>query len=262
MKKGVYIAKKKDQTVYYKASITFRNKHISLGSYPTEDAAHHAYCISEALLYDTGITAESIIQSPKSGLPFPKQMILLNFRDNGIYIPNAIYLRNGYFSYYLSPTEELIFDIDDLFYYSNRKIMKRAGHLFVNDYGMQVTIQSRYGIKPYGVEGRDYVFINGNNHDFRYSNIEILCPYNGVILKQKNDTIQYVARLHINGNYIIGTYDTITEAAIAYNKAIDLAKSHGIHKNFTPNYIDELSPREYADAYTRIKISKKFMHYL
>ena len=66
----------------------------------------------------------------------------------------------------------------------------------------------------------------------------------------------------INGNYIIGTYDTITEAAIAYNKAIDLAKSHGIHKNFTPNYIDELSPREYADAYTRIKISKKFMHYL
>ena len=36
MKKGVYTATKKDGTLYYRSSITFQNKHISLGSFSSE----------------------------------------------------------------------------------------------------------------------------------------------------------------------------------------------------------------------------------
>ena len=52
----------------------------------------------------------------------------------------------------------LKFDIDDLFYYSSHKILKRQGHLYVNDYGMQITILNRYGIKNYGV--REYWIVD------------------------------------------------------------------------------------------------------
>ena len=37
---GVYIAYKKNGTAYYRASITYRNKHISLGSFHTEEDAN------------------------------------------------------------------------------------------------------------------------------------------------------------------------------------------------------------------------------
>ena len=47
---GVYTAKKKDGTLYYRASITYRNKHISLGSFPTEELAHEAYLEADRIL--------------------------------------------------------------------------------------------------------------------------------------------------------------------------------------------------------------------
>ena len=47
---GVYIAKKKDNSTYYRSSLTYRNKHISLGSFPTELQAHKAYLCALALL--------------------------------------------------------------------------------------------------------------------------------------------------------------------------------------------------------------------
>ena len=40
---GVYSAQKKDGTIYYRASLTYRNKHISLGSYDTAVIANQAY---------------------------------------------------------------------------------------------------------------------------------------------------------------------------------------------------------------------------
>ena len=43
MKAGVYLATKKDGSIYYRSSITFKNKHISLGSFSTEDDANNAY---------------------------------------------------------------------------------------------------------------------------------------------------------------------------------------------------------------------------
>ena len=66
----------------------------------------------------------------------------------------------------------------------------------------------------------------------------------------------------MNGNYTIGTYSSETKAAIAYNKAVDLAKAFGITKNFPTNYIEDLSAKEYADTYIKIKLSNKYLDYL
>ena len=170
---GAYLAQKKDGTSYFRSSITYRGKHISLGSYSFEEEAHHAYRIASDLFQNKRITPDDAEQF--SGiLDFEKIISILNFRDHQIYFKTPIYLKNKYFLYYLSPHQELKFDVDDLFYYSSHKIMQRKGHLFVNDYGMQVNILSRYGIKNFAVPGKDYIFINGDCHDFRYSNLHII----------------------------------------------------------------------------------------
>lgn len=260
MLQGVYTAKKKDGTIYYRSNITYRNKHISLGSFDTEFAAHQAYTAAGAILKEHNTIEDSFYHT--YALAFDKIVSLINFRDNGMYIPNPIYLRRNYFSYYLDISCELKFDIDDLFYYSGHRILKRHGHLYVNDYGMQVTILSRYGIQPHAVCGRDYIFINGDNTDMRYSNIELLNPYHGVSVVKTAGLDKYKARIHINGNYILGTYNTIEKAAIAYNKAVDLAHLHGINRNYPGNYIENISAREYADIYTGIKLSDKYINFL
>ena len=258
---GVYVAEKKDKTIYYRSNITFSNKHISLGSFDTEEAAHLAYKEAESLLYGN-ISLEDLLISPKEYLSFDKKISLVNFRDNGMYIANPIYLHKNYFSYFFSPNEELKFDIDDLFYYSSHKIMRRKGHLFVNDYGLQTSILSRYGVKAHAVSGRDYVFVNGDSSDFRYSNIEVINPYYGVARIKKNGQIKYRTKIHIEGNYTIGTYSSEVKAAIAYNKAVDLAKSAGIYKNFSENYIDSIPAKEYAEIYTKVRISANYLEYL
>ena len=261
MTQGVSIATKKDGTVYYRAGLYYKNKHISLGSYADETTAGNAYLEALAILGSLDQLPEDYIEQPTT-LSFEKIIVLLNFRNNGIYFKNPIYLRNGYFSYYLSRIEELKFDVDDLFYYSSRKIQKRQGHLFVSDYGMQYSILSRYGIRPYAVAGRDYQFVNGDNSDFRYSNIVIVNRYHGVLQFLKNRLPRYRAVIHINGNYQIGSYSSEGKDAIAYNKAVDLARAAGIQKNFPENYVDTLSPKEYADIYTGLKISRRYLNYL
>lgn len=258
---GVYRAFKKDGTVYYRSNITFQNKHISLGSFPEETLAGKAYEEAGNLLSNSQISLENIDFS-RYFLPFEKIITLLNFRDNRFYIKTPIYLRKGYFSYFLSPTEELKFDIDDLFYYSSHKIMRRQGHLFVSDYGMQVSVASRYGIRNYAVAGRDYFFVNGDSLDYRYSNILVQNPYYGVNRIEKNGKVRYKTTIHLNGNYVIGTYSSEIKAAIAYNKAADLAKKHGISKNFPENYLIDISAKEYAELYTKLSISQKYINYL
>lgn len=257
---GVYSAKKTNGSIYFRSSITFGGRHISLGSYDTEEKAHLAYtCATELLNSHLGIyDAFEQIQC----LPFDKIVSLINFRDNHMYIPNPIYLGKHHFSYYLEISRELKFDIDDLFYYSEHKILQRKGHLYVNDYGMQVTLLSRYGIKNHAVCGRDYRFVNGDTSDFRYSNIEVINPYFGVTRLEKAGQFLYRTKIHINGNYTIGTYRAEIRAAIAYNKAVDLAKQAGINKNFPENYIESLSASEYANIYTEVKISPKYLDFL
>lgn len=251
---GVFTASKKDGTIYYRASLTYKNKHISLGSYKTDIQAHKAYTEALELLTYYSISIDNY--TTKKTLLFEKWVSLINFRDNGLYLSNPIYIRPKFFYYYLSPTDIYTFDSDDLFYYSSHKIMKRGGHLFVADYGMQVNIQSRYGIKNYAVCGRDFLFRNGNDHDYRYENIEIINRYNGVQKIIKKGMPLYQAKLHINGDYLIGTYETELKAAIAYNKAIDMIKKAGCNKNYTPNYPD-ISSAEYSAIYHALSISEK-----
>ncbi len=290
---GVYETKKKNGAPLYRASITYRGKHISLGSYPSEEAAHHAYLEAGALLADSALTPDDYVTSgplpidsmqvldnisnksklnidyiqvsngnqSHHALPFEKWIVLLNFRDNGIYIATPIYIRPRFFYYYFAPTDFFVFDRDDLFYYASHKIMRRGGHYFVADYGMQVNILSRYGIKSYAVAGKDYRFRNGNNKDFRYENIEILSAYRGVKVQTKGGHVRYKAVIHIKGNCTIGLYDTETEAAIAYNKAIDILHRAGLKKAYTPNYLEGISASAYAEIYTSLPISSYIEQY-
>ncbi len=257
---GVYPAKKKDGTEYYRASMTYKRKHISLGSYDSMFAAHLAYKDADALLHDSSIKIDAYNKINPS-IQFDKFVSIINLRDNDIYIANPIYLQEKFFYYYLSPDFVFKFDMDDLFYYSSHKIMRRNGHFFVAEYGMQYNIMNRYGIMSNAVLGKDYEFYNDDPTDFRYENIHIINSYHGVKQKKKKNINVYQAHIHINGNYLVGTYRTAEEAAVAYNKAIDILKRNGFHKNFSPNYIESLSPRQYADMYSRLIISEKIVNY-
>lgn len=257
---GVYPSTRKNGDVYYRSSLTYKRKHISLGGFPTAKDAHEAYLTASTLIAE-GSEIPLSQYSSSSPLAFEKWVCLINFRDNRIYLGTPIYLSSHFFYYYLSLDHVLKFDLDDLFYYSSHKIMCRGNHYFVADYGMQVNIASRYEIKNYAVPGIDYVFLNDDNTDFRRENIEILNYYHGVRKKEKNGRIIYNVRIHIRGYYHVGSYSTITDAAIAYNKAIDILDKNGITKNFTPNYIENLSPRQYAEVYSSLKISQSIIDY-
>jgi len=263
MPEGVYRTFKKDNTEYFRVSITFKNKHISLGSFYDVKSASLAYQYANEILHSSksdniDTTKYTTTYKPdKCVLSFDKWVVLVNFRDTGIYFKTPIYLCHKYFIYFLDPQSHLIFDVDDLFYYSNHKIMTRNGYLFVNDYGMQTTILSRYGIKNHSVNSRDYTFANGDNKDYRYGNINVINKYFGVQLFIKSGRKMYKVKIHINGDYVVGTYITEKEAAIAYNKAADLLKSKGINKNFPANYIEDITSIQYASIYNSLKISKR-----
>ena len=183
--------------------------------------------------------------------------VLVNLRDNGIYCRGPIYLRKQYFEYYLDQRTVLRFNADELFYFANHSIQRRGGHLFVCDYGSQLNILNRYGIPSHSVEGRDYYFKNGDKGDFRTGNIVILNHYHGVLSAVERGHTVYTARIHVNGDLIIGRYDNETDAAIAYNKAAGILKKKGIKISFQENYIENITDEEYRSRYEKIKISRK-----
>jgi hypothetical protein len=141
------------------------------------------------------------------------------------------------------------------------RIMKRGGHLFVSDYGMQINVLSRYGIKNFAVSGRDYRFVNGDPSDFRYRNIQIINRYHGVTKSITKGLDIYTAKIHIVGDFIIGRYATEVEAAIAYNKAATYIKAKGVEKDFPENYIDTIDDITYAKIYNSVRLSKKIRDY-
>ncbi len=257
MMTGVYEAKKKDGTTYYRSSITFSGKHISLGSFATEENAHESYLLADRILHDSSLSLISYSDKIDSPLTFDKWVVLVNFRDNKLYIKTPIYLYQKYFYYYFGPEDYLIFDSDDLFYYSTRTINRRGGHLFVAEYGMQVNILSRYGIRNYAVAGRDYQFANGNKRDYRYENIIIINRFHGVYKKRKDGKTIYEVRIHWNGDFIVGRYDNEIEAAIAYNKAASTLITKGYIKDYPVNYIEELNSSQYRSQYRQIRISPR-----
>lgn len=257
---GVFPAQKKNGSVYYRSSVTYRSKHISLGSYSTGQQAHQAYLDAGKILD----SKETLFPEDYTNcsLSFSKWVVLTNFKNNGLYIKTPIYLQSNYFHYYLSQMDVLLFDADDLFYYSNHSIMRRGNHLFVSDYGMQVNIASRYGIKNFAVKDRDYRFVNGDDHDFRYSNIEIINPFYGVSQITDKFSPFYLTKIHVNGDWIVGKYATETEAAIAYNKAADLLIKKGIGKTYSQNYLSELSPSDYEKIYQKVSLEPRFLEKL
>ncbi len=251
--KGVYPARKKDGSVHYRTSITFHGKHISLGSFPDPALAGRVYQEGKAVLAGSARPED---YPTAASIPFDKWICLVNFRDNGVYFANPIYLRPRFFRYYLEPEDFFLFDIEDLFYYSSHRISRRGGHYFVADYGSQITLKSRYGIRPFAVFGRDYRFRNDDDHDYRYGNLEIINRYNGVRKISKNGRDQFKAVIHVNGDFVIGTYDTELEAAIAYNKAADQLIKLGSKKKYVQND-PECSPKDYSEIYVGVKISEK-----
>ncbi len=254
---GVYTIQKKNGDILYRSSITHKARHISLGSFASEKEAHKAYLEAGWLLRGSQPAALADYPSHNCYLPFEKWVILLNFRDNGMYFKTPIYLKNKYFLYYLDAATQLKFAVDDLFYYANHKIMRRGGHLFVADFGMQINILSRYGIKNFAVPGRDYLFANGDNTDFRYENIIVINKYYGVQKITENGRCFYLSKIHIHGDYIIGKYPTEIQAAAAYNKAADFLQEAGLKKKFTLNYISELNTQEYQSLYKSIELPRK-----
>lgn len=253
---GIYASTKKDGSIYYRASITYLKKHISLGSFATKELASRTYKEARLILDHAEITLEKY--SLFSCLSHDKFICLINFRDNGIYFKTPIYLRRKYFDYHMSATTILKFDRDDLFFYASKKIQQKGGYLFVSDYGSQYSILSRYGIRPFSVYGRDYRMSNGDPFDFRYSNIEIINQYAGVQKKESvSGQILYQTKIHINGDFVVGTYTDEVSAAIAYNKAADTLASRGICKAYARNYIVSMTNEQYRTAYTSIPISKK-----
>ena len=256
---GDFLAYKKNGERYYRASLTYKNKHISLGSFPKPEKAHAAYLEGNRLLSDANITLIDFTSS--SPLTFEKWVCLINYRDNSIYLGKPIYIGQRIIYYYLSPSHVLKFDMDDLFYYSSHKIMCRGRHYFVSDYGMQVNIASRYGIKNYAVQGRDFEFLNGDDTDFRRENLSIKNRYYGVRQSTVNGTSIYGVYIHVKGDLLVGRYENETEAAIAYNKAIDILKKKGVDKKYTPNYIDGISPSKYAEIYSSLAVSKGIINF-
>lgn len=263
--KGVFETKKKDGSVYYRTSITYRSKHISLGSFDKEKEAGKAYELAKKLIAGTDSFEK---YSSYKKIPFDKFVILLNFRDNGIYFTTPIYLHKMYFEYYLSQNDVLKFDRDDLFFYASHKIQQKGGYLFVSEFGAQYKILGRYNIKPFSVYGRDYIMINGDKLDMRYSNIKIINEFTGVQLENPEGaeinpvkhTVTYKAIIHLRGNLIIGRFDNEVDAAIAYNKAVDTLHENGIKKAFIKNYITSIKKEEYEARYNKIIMPENILN--
>ncbi|PKM94251.1 MAG: hypothetical protein CVU84_12385 [Firmicutes bacterium HGW-Firmicutes-1] len=257
--KGVYPSVKHDGTLYFRASITYKNKHISLGSFKDEQSAHQAYLDANDILLEGKHNYDNYTSSLT--LSFEKWIVLHNFRDNGYYIKNPIYMHKYYFSYFIDPSQELLFDVDDLFYYSTHKIFKRMGYLFVNDFGIQSNILQRFGIKNFSVEGRDFYFKDGNSYNMRYHNIVVINKYYGVEKVTSKGKDIYVTKIHINGNFIVGKYTSEEKAAIAFNKAADYLKHYKItNKLFPRNYLDNVDKTLYDQIYQKIKLPYKILH--
>lgn len=259
--KGVYKRVDSKGKNRYIASFTYKSKHISLGSFEDSNTAHAAYKEALSIVSDhSRITLNDYDET--INLNFEKWVTIINFRDNGIYIKNPIYLRRKFFEYYFSPSEVMKFSAEDLFYYSHHKIVRRGRHYFVADYGMQANIMHRYGIRSFAVPGKDYIFLNGDNLDFRYENLEIINRYSGVRLEKKFPKPIYVVKIHINGSVIVGRYENEIIAAIAYNKAALLLMEGGINKQYELNFIDELSKIEYETKLSELKLPKKFLRFV
>ncbi len=241
----------KNAIMRYKVYLLHQSKKIYLGLYSTkelaENALHEATCVMENPIDVTHYTC--------SFISYKKFISLCNFRDRHVYIKNPIYIYDNYFCYYLSQDVVLTFDMKDLFFFSTYKVCKRGNYLYMQDSITQQSILTRFGIPPHSVYGVDYQFKNGCMYDFRRDNLEIINSYKGVTRRQIKDKLIYVAKIFVHQNIIIGHYTSELEAAIAYNKAIDILLEKGIQRDYIKNSIPYLTLSEYNEIYNKLAIS-------
>ena len=101
MSTGVYQTSKKDGSLYYRASLTYHAKHISLGSSSDAAIAHAIYREAMDILSSPAITPENYTSRIRH-LSFEKAISLLNFRDHGIYIKTPIDQQNACIIFFMS----------------------------------------------------------------------------------------------------------------------------------------------------------------
>lgn len=116
---GVYEARKKSGEIYYRASFTYKNKHISLGSSSDEASCHAMYneaceIINNSSDHWIDTDHRTTSYNEAMTLSLGKYISLINFRDNNIYIKTPIYMCHKYFLYFLKEHEVLQFSTDDL----------------------------------------------------------------------------------------------------------------------------------------------------
>ena len=70
------------------------------------------------------------------------------------------------------------------------------------------------------------------------------------------------AKIHINGDWKLGTFPTEEAAAVAYNKALDEIKKRKLKPKSLPLFIETLTARQYADLYSKITLPDKLLAYL
>ncbi len=246
----IYPIQKHDKEEFRVYFLYQRHK-IYLGSFPSLEDANRILQEAEALMYLPAGPPNFLDIS----LNYKKVVCLCNLRDYSKFIKNPIYLFPTYFTYYLSKDIILLFDLKDLFFFSTYKIYKRGSYLYTQDHISQQNILSRFGIQNHSILGKDYYFKNHNPYDFRRENLIIINPYKGVTKKEKGNQTIFVTTIYTTKTIVLGHYSSQIEAAIAYNKGIDLLQAHGIEKDFVPNEIPFLTKSEYEQIYAQISIS-------
>ncbi|MCQ2496631.1 MAG: hypothetical protein MJ131_08585 [Lachnospiraceae bacterium] len=236
---GSYPARRKDGTEYFRASITYKDRHISLGSFDSDKKAGEAYLIATKILNSPDEFSPEDYEKQGVPLSFDRWIVLLNLKKTGIYCKNPILLYGKYFLYYIDRKTALKFDVDDMFFYRTHRIQKRGNHLFYSDYGMQTSLLSRYGVRSFAVKNRDYFFKNGDENDYSYGNIVIVNRYNGVQRRLYRGRYVFEVKIHMLGNVTVGRYSDETEAAIAYNKAADSIEEKFREKNSLKEYHED-----------------------
>ena len=108
--------------------------------------------------------------------------------------------------------------------------------------------------------GKDFIFVNGDETDYRYENIKIINRYHGVRRREKNGHVDYMTQIHLRGQIVVGYYPSENEAAIAYNKAAAYLWEQKVDREFPLNYISEMEKEEYQRIYEGIRIGKKHLN--
>jgi len=243
----------KNSIIRYKVYFVYQSKKIYLGLFDTTLAANNALLEAEAIM-DHPI---DIAHYTCASIDYKKFISLCNFRKQHVYIKNPICIYDHYFCYYFDKDIVFTFDMKDLLFFSTYKICKRGHYIYTQDSVTQQSILSRFGIHPHSVCGVDYVFRNGNPYDFRRENLEVVNAYKGVTHKMRNQESVYITKIFINQNLIIGHYPSGLEAAIAYNKAIDILFENGNARDYIKNTIPYLTLTEYNQIYDRLAISPR-----